>query len=85
MAHLPAVLNAKKSPDQAGLVVGEGRAGYWKPTRSSICCTLVVFAPTALIGMVSLLKGLPPVMALRAGLSSATPLAAGHSLLPFAK
>lgn len=25
MAHLLTVLNAKKSPDQAGLVVGEGR------------------------------------------------------------
>ena len=39
---------------------------------------------TALIGSNSLLK-LPPVMALRAGLSKLTPLAAGHSLLPLAK
>ncbi len=41
---------------------------YLKPTRSSICCTLIWFMPTALMGSTSLLK-LPPVMALRAGLS----------------
>ena len=57
---------------------------YLKPTRSNICCTLIWFMPTALIGTNSLLK-LPPVMALRAGLSSFKPFTTGHSLLPLAK
>src|SRR2546429_675247 len=33
---------------------GDGRdGGYWNPARSSICWTLVMFLPTAVIGMVS--------------------------------
>src|SRR5256885_17084156 len=50
---------------------GDGRdGGYWNPARSSICWTLAMFLPPAAIGMVSLLKGLPPVISLSAGLSS---------------
>ena len=80
----------QKSPAGPGLggtaqPAPPGSATYLKPTRSSICCTLVTLAPTALMGMVSLLNGLPLVMAFKAGLSASTPLAVGHSLLPLAK
>ena len=57
---------------------------YLKPTRSSICCTLTWFMPTALMGMTSLLNS-PPDIALSAGLSNFKPLTTGHSLLPLAK
>jgi hypothetical protein len=61
------------------------RPTYLNPTRSNICCTFTVFAPTAASGIVSALKSPPPVIACNAGLLTFTPLAVGHSLLPLAK
>ena len=57
---------------------------YLYPTRSNICCTLVMFFATTSSGTVSALKCSPP-MAFSAGLSIFTPLAAANSLLPLAK